>query len=366
MGFKENIIRGLNCEEGYHLRKMEQFSPYELTEYMLNVSGSSTTLTEQQFNKIKPIFDGLKKIRDALSLIQEIDKKQGIENPLTTKQEIFRQYFSMVSEYSMMRQSLADMNDFGNRKSIYNVNERDSFRLKECLDMRSSAWWSWFSNRWTTDCLNKSKRKSFGEIRRNRRFDDPEYIGKMREIRQEQTKFYESHYHENTSLSKINIDLLNQIKNHEQKINVPKLKSIFSLEWKDILDFLKLSEEEQHRKMTELKVIFDEIIPEFRELHDSYTSFVERCRVMTRINQNYMKGIEQDDGVVALYQFCEKNHLAFPGIQNEGDEEIPIPPKGERTDENMRAYYDKRKKEWDRMESERIELERKMKETSSK
>ena len=40
----------------------------------------------------------------------------------------------------------------------------------------------------------------------------------MREIRQEQIKFYESHNHENTSLSKINIDLLNQIKNHEQNL----------------------------------------------------------------------------------------------------------------------------------------------------
>lgn len=345
---------------------MQQFPPHVLTEFMLLVSGSSTTLTEQQIEEIKPIFDGLKQIRDALSLIQEIYKKQGTENPLTTEQEIFRKYFSMVSEYSRMGQILADMNDFGKRNSIYNVNERDSFKLDQYLKMRSSAWSSWFSNRWTTEFLSKSTRKSFGEIRRNRSFDDHEYIRKMCEIRQEQTKFYESHNPENTSLHKIYIDLRNKIKNHEQKLNVPKLKSKFLLELKDILDFLKLSEEEQHRKMTELKVIFDEMIPEFRELHDSYTSFAERCRVMTRINQNYMKGIDQDDGVVALYQFCKKNQLAFPGIQNKGDEEIPIPLKSERTDENMRAYYEKRKKEWDRMESERIELERKMKETSSK
>ena len=344
MSLKNKIIRDLNNHEGWLSRKMQRFAPHVLTEFILHVSGSSTTLTEQ-IEEIKPIFDELKQIRDALSLIREIDKKQGIENPLTTKQEIFRQYFSMVSEYSIIYQTLDNIMDFRMPNSISNINNRYIFQLKECLKMRSLAWLSWFSNRWTTDFLNKSKRKSFGEIRRNRGFDDPEYIKKMDEIQQEQTKFNDSYGSENMDLSKIYIDLLNKIKNHQRKLNDPKLKSMFSLEWKDILDFLKLSEEEQHHKMTELKIPFDEMIPEFKELHDSYTSFVNRCRVMTNIHQNYMKYIDQNDEVLALYRFCLKEELAFPGIQNEGDEEIPIPPKGERTNENMFAYYEKRRYE---------------------
>jgi hypothetical protein len=185
----------------------------------------------------------------------------------------------------------------------------------------------------------------------------------MRELQNDKTNFLKSHQFESMCLSNIYWDLIKKMEDYTKKLNDQKLKSEFSEKVDDIRDFLQLPKKEQNHNLIELKVIFDELIPEFNEIRDSYTSFEKRCLDQTHIIQQKM---ENDDGVVALYQFCEKNHLAFPGIQNEGDEEIPIPPKGERTDENMRAYYDKRKKEWDRMESERIELERKMKETSSK
>ena len=368
MEFMLEIYRVLKHEEANNLRKLGFFTQRELTEMMLVVSGSSTSLPQAKIDEINKIFIELKQFRDALSLIEKINGKQQNKEPLTMVEQIFNEYFYMVSELLTMYKMLGDGND-NMLNTMWSVNQRDSLQLNDLLRMRTSAWLSWFSNKWTNNFLGKhAKKMSFPKEKRgNRKFDDSEYIRKMREVQQEQTEFHELHNLENTSLNRCNRDLSKKMEDHKEKLNVPTRKSMFLLELKDILDFLKLSEEEQHRKMIELKEYFDEMMPTYSDIYISYTSFVERCRAITSIRQQYMKHIEQNDEVVALYQFCKNKRLPFPGIQNEGDVKIPIPPKGERTDGNMYAYYDKRRNEWTRMEElKRIELERKMKETSSK
>ena len=372
MEFMLEIYRVLKHEEANNLRKLSFFTQPELTEMMLVVSGSSTSLPQAKIDEINEIFIELKQFRDALSLIEKINGKQQNKEPLTMVEQIFNEYFYMVSELLTMYKMLGDGNDNDNMlNTMWSVNQRDSFQLREYLRMRISVYSSWFSNIWTDDFLRRNEKSTtFPEKRGNRKFDDSE-SRKMCEVQQEQTEFHELHNLENTSLNRINRDLSKKMEDHKEKLNVPTRKSMFLLELKDILDFLKLSEEEQHRKMIELKEYFDEMMPTYSDIYISYTSFVERCRAMTSINQQYMKHIEQNDEVVALYQFCKNKRLPFPGIQNEGDVKIPIPPKGERTDVNMYAYHNKRRNEWTRMESKRIELEkiereRKMKETSSK
>lgn len=365
MEFILKIYNELEQNEANNLRRLGFFTQRELTEMMLVVSGSSTSLPQAKIDEINNIFIELKQIRDALSFIEKISGKQQNKEPLTPVEEIFNEYFYMVSELSTMYKMLGNGNDTM-LDTMFSVKQRDSLQLNDLLKMRTSAWWSWFRNTWSTDFLGKCA-IHFPEIRGNRNFDDPKYIRKMRELQEDQTEFHEKHNLENTILNQTYWVLFDKIKDHNNKLNVPERKSMFLLELKDMLDFLKLSEEEQHRKMIELKKVFDEMMPTFSEIYSSYTSFVERCLIMTRINQNCMKDIEQTDEVFALYTFCKNKKLPFPGIQNEGDVEIPIPPKGERTDENMNAYYDKRRNEWIRMkELKRIELEKKMKETSSK
>lgn len=359
INFILEIYNELKEKEANNLRKLGFFTQLELTEMMLFVSGSSTSLPQAKIDEINNIFIELKQIRDALSLIEKINEKQQNKEPLTIVEEIFVEYFYMVSELLTMYKMLGDGND-NMLDTMYRVNQRDRFQLREYLRMRTSAWLSWLSNIWTDDFLGRNqKSKTFPQIRSDRNIDDSESIRKIREVHEDQTEFHEKHNLENTSLNRINMELLDKMEDHKKKLNDPERKSMFLLELKDMLDFLKLSEEEQRRKMIELKEYFDEMMPTFSEIYSSYTSFVERCRIMTSKNQQYMKDIEQTDEVVALYTFCKNKKLPFPGIQNEGDVEIPIPPKGKRIDGNMHAYHDMRRNEWIRMkELKRIELER--------
>lgn len=337
------------------MESLKKFYIRQINDTMPHFSGYLTILRDHRLN--------LKQIEKELLFIKEIDKKQGKEEPLTTEQEIFSNYFYMVSELSTMRQILNKMQNM-----IWYLNERDTLKLQHYWEMRDSAWWSWFRNRWTTTFLKKSSRDRYQQLNHQAKYLEfrvDEFDSKMRELQNDKTNFLKSHEHENTDLRNIYWDLIKKMEDHTKKLNDQKLKSEFSEKVDDIRDFLMLPEKKQNHNLIELKLIFDELVPEFTKIHDSYTSFEKRCRAQTDINQKQM---ENDDEVVALYQFCERNHKAFPGIQNEGDEEIPIPPKGERTDENMLNYLVRREKaEWLRInELERIEQERKMKEASSK
>jgi hypothetical protein len=322
-------------KEEIYKEKMSKFSKEDLVAMMLFVSGSSTPLDGQLFTEMKQIFAELKQIRDALSLIQEIDRKQKNNEPLTRVEEIFNEYFHMVSELSTMCTSLVNNQDVNKQNNIYDINDRELFKVRMYFKTKASAWESWFRYKWTTD-----SRPGKREQTNNRKFDDPERVEKTRKLFEEQEEFYKLNRPENSRLTSIYYELVKDMKSLQQKLNSPELKSKYLLELEDILSFLNLLEEEKYSKIFDLKADFVQLMPEINEFCDRYTSFVKDCRDQTRKHQQQME--ETDDGVLDLYQFCINHNLPFPGIQNEGDEVIPIPPKGERTDEKMKAYHNMR------------------------
>ena len=243
----------------------------------------------------------------------------------------------MVSELSTTCTSLVNIRDFNKQNNIYNINDRDLFKVKMYFETRASALESWFGYKWSTEHLSGSRKR---DQTNNRKFNDPERVEKTRKLLEEREEFYKSNSLENRRLTSIYHELVEDIKSLQQKLNISELKSKYLLKLEDILSFLNLSEEEKESKILDLKADFDQLMPEINKFSDRYTSFVEDCRVQTRKHRQQME--ETDDGVLDLYQFCINYKLPFPGIQNEGDEVIPIPLKGERTYEKMKAYYDMR------------------------
>ena len=210
MEFILKIYNELEQNEANNLRRLGFFTQRELTEMMLVVSGSSTSLPQAKIDEINNIFIELKQIRDALSFIEKISGKQQNKEPLTPVEEIFNEYFYMVSELSTMYKMLGNGNDTM-LDTMFSVKQRDSLQLNDLLKMRTSAWWSWFRNTWSTDFLGKCA-IHFPEIRGNRNFDDPKYIRKMRELQEDQTEFHEKHNLENTILNQTYWVLFDKIK----------------------------------------------------------------------------------------------------------------------------------------------------------
>jgi hypothetical protein len=332
------LLKMLKKKEEEYKEKMSKFSKESLVEMMLFVSGSSTPLDSQLFTEMNQIFAELKQIRDALSLIQEIDRKQKNNEPLTKVEKIFNEYFHMVSELSTTCTSLVNIRDINKQNNIYDINDRDLFKVKMYFETRASALESWFRYKWTTEFLSGSGKRK--QQMNNRSFNDPERVTKMSKLLEEREEFYKLNRPENSRLTSIYSELVEDMKSLQQKLNSPELKSKYLLKLEDILSFLNLSEEEKESKILDLKADFDQLMPEINKFSDRYTSFVVDCRVQTRKHRQQME--ETDDGVLDLYQFCINCNLPFPGIQNEGDEVIPIPLKGERTYEKMKAYYDMR------------------------
>ena len=336
---------------------MVSFSKRDLWEMMLHLSGSSTSLPDEKNLEIKNVFDELKKIRDALSFIQEIFRKQENNESLTENDELFVKYVHMVSEFLMMSQTLNEM--MGVLES-YKIRELHNYKIQNYIDDKRKSFFYWITYTWTTnfDGMTKVKRIAFPMNRRTISQTDADILQKkFDELTKYSSDFFCSIIDEDTSLKSTRVELIDQVK--QQQIVLQAIESIFLLNVNDMIKILT-SSEEITRRSNVLTHHFGEIMPKVKELTSSYDNFVERCNAL--IQKKELKIESDDDEVLFLYRFCRDRKrpdpnssirnsadpFPFPGKQDEDAELIPIPPKGERTEENMCKYLSDRWNEFNK------------------
>ena len=318
------------------LSKIELFSGRDIAEMMLHSRGSSTSLSQEKILEFTKIFDELKKIRDTLSFIQEISRKQENTECLTKKEELFIKYFHMISEFSMMSQKLDDI--LKESKSHHTSNERSYWDIHRHFKTRRESLYCWNYYKWTTNFEEMSgmKRKAF-PMERRETIQIELFSDILEKLDKEISDFYKIIFPEYDALRLIQIALENEIQQQQRLLK--GIEPIFLLE----LNVLTCCSENV------LTRHFDEIMPKFKELQFRHDSFVERCNSQIQKIDLKIKSDTDNDEILFLYMFCE-NHksqnradpLPFPGKQDEGDELIPIPPKGECSYEKMHEYLTRR------------------------
>lgn len=329
------------------LSKIELFSGRDIAEMMLHFRGSSTSLSKEKVLEITKILDELKKIRDTLSFIQEISRKQENTECLTEEEELFIKYFHMISEFSMMSQKLDDMLKESN--SHHTLNERSYSDIRQHFKTRRESLYCWNYHKWTTDFEGMSSRKITAFRMERREIIQIELFSDiLKKLDKEISDFYMIIFPEYKTLRSIQIALENEIQ--QQQLLLKDIEPIFLRE----LNVLTCCSENV------LTRHFDEIMPKFKELQLRHDSFVERCNSQIQKIDLKIKSDTDNDEILFLYMFC-KNHksqnpairnradpLPFPGKQDEGDELILIPPKGERSYENMHEYLTRRIAEYNK------------------